>query len=168
MNTWQDVLQLEPQRRRPLRTLLPFCVFAILLLWLTPVQPTVIFWFGVMVTPVLALLQVTAALFYLKLMPICQAQMNEIGAKGLATYLQRQLERAYGRLLDDTRLVLVLTALNIVAPLMILFNAQLIPTFLWTWLAVFAFGSALFSFYVVLGSSKIILEMFNLLLRRTL
>jgi hypothetical protein len=51
---------------------------------------------------------------------------------------------------------------------MILFNAQLIPTFLWTWLAVFAFGSALFSFYVVLGSSKIILEMFNLLLRRTL
>ncbi len=161
------VLALEPRPRRPLRVVLLPAALAVLLIWLTPLPPTILFWFGVGILPPLALLQIVAALLYLRLMPACYARMTDVGAKGLAAYLQQRLEKAYGSLLDDTRLVLLLTALNLVVALAILYDTRFVPTFLWAWLAVVAFASALFVLTIVVTSSRIILQMFDLLMRRS-
>ena len=160
------VLDLEPGRRTPLRLFLVFGALAVALLWFTPLPPAVLFWFGALITAVFVLFQLCAALLYWRLMPACQARITT-GARGLTSYLQRRLVLAYGQLWHDTRLVAALAAINVVAAVVILFDALLIPTFLWSALAVFAFACALFTLCIAAVSSRIIWDMFGLLLRRT-
>ena len=158
------VLDLEAGQRTPLRLLLLFGALAVALLWLTPLPPAVLFWFGALSSMVLTLFQLCAALLYRRLLPACQARMTS-GARGLTSYLQRRLALAYGQLGHDTRLVAVLAAVNVAAAALILFDALLIPTFLWSPLVVFAFASALFALCIAAVSSRIIWDMFGLLLR---
>jgi hypothetical protein len=161
------VLDLEAGRRTPLRLLLGFGVLALVLLWLTPLPPALLFWFGALGSAVLALFQFCVAALYRRLLPACQARMTRDtrGARGLTAYLRRRLALAYGTLGEDTRLVAVLAALNVAAAAVILFDALLIPTFLWAPLAVFAFASALFALCIAAVSSRIIWDMFGLLTR---
>jgi len=161
----QDVLNLQPRRRKRLRNLVPFLVLAALLVWLVRIPPTVVFWFGVLMSPAFVVLQVVAVGLYLKLLPLCARRLEQTGARGLSAYLQRQLTQAYHAVLDNTPLVLALSVVNVVVPLMLLFNAPLIPTFAWEPLAFFAFASALFTFLVALESSLIIYDMFGLALK---
>ncbi|MCA1552917.1 MAG: hypothetical protein LC737_00915 [Chloroflexi bacterium] len=162
------MLNLKPRRRRTLRNLIPFLVLSALLVWVVRIPPTIIFWLGVIMSPAFAILQVIAALLYLRLMPLCLRQMEQVGARGLSAYLQQQLQRAYHGVMDNSLLVLALSAVNVVVPLVLLFNAPLIPTTVWEALAFFAFGAALFTFVVAMESSLIIYDMFSLASRRDL
>ncbi len=162
----RDVLNLQPRRRKRLRQLIPFLILAALLVWLARIPPTVIFWFGVLLSPAVLVLQIIAALLYRRLLPQCARTLEQSDARGLSAYLQRQLTQAYHGALDNTPLVLALSALNVAVPLVLLFNAPLIPTGAWEWLAFFAFASALFTFVIAMESSLIIYDMFGIALKR--
>lgn len=134
-----------------------------LLVWLTGIPPTLIFWLGVLAAPVFVLLQILAVLFYLRLMPALQRKLLALDAHGLASYLQRNLRHAYHGVIDNSAFVALLAVVNVAVALLLLFNALLIPTSLWEWLAFFAFGSALFISYIAFDSSRIIWQMLDLL-----
>lgn len=158
------VLDLEEGRRTPLRLLAAFGILALLLLWLTPLAPAVLFWFGALCSVVFGLFQLCMAALYRRLLPACQARMTS-GARGLSAYLRRRLVLAYGQLGADTRLVAIFAAVNTAVAALILFDALLIPTFLWAPLAIFAFATALFALCIAAVSTRIIWDMFGLLLR---
>ena len=159
------VLDLEAGQRTPLRLLLVFGALGAAVLWLTPLPPAVLFWFGAVMSAVFALFQLSLALLYRRLLPACQARMTS-GTRGLTEYLRRRLSLAYGQLGHDTRLVAALAGLNIAAAMLTLFDALLIPTLLWSPLAVFAFACALFTLCIAAVSGRIIWDMFGLLLRK--
>ena len=162
----QKVLNLQPRRTRTFRAVLPFCALSALLVWIVRVPPTLLFWSGVISLPIFLLLQIACGVSYRWLLPRCRARLNEVGAKGLAAYMQQRLVGAYHGAQSNTWLVVALTALNLAAAIVLLTNALLIATVLWEWLAFFAFGSALLTALVALESSKIVFDMLGLLMRR--